>query len=295
MGKKSIGEYIFDTFNYVILVISSFICVYPFLHVFFASISDPARLMAHTGPILQPLGFTTNGYKLVFENPNILLGYKNTLIYLVAGTALSILMTSMGAYVLSRKGVLFGRLMMFLIAFTMYFGGGLVPWYILMKNLGLINNIWAMVLPTAITTYNLIVMRTSFMAIPVSIEESARIDGANDFTILFRIILPLSKAVVAVMILFYAVGQWNSWFNALLFLKDRKLYPLQLILREILILNDQTSMTSTVTMTSSSDRQMYKALIQYCTIIVATVPILFAYPFLQKYFTKGVMIGSLKE
>jgi putative aldouronate transport system permease protein len=295
MGKKTIGEYLFDIFNYAVLIILSFVCIYPFLHVFFASISDPGRLMAHTGPILAPLGFTLKGYKLVFENPNILLGYKNTLIYLVAGTALSILMTSMGAYVLSRKGVLFGRLMMFLITFTMYFGGGLIPWYILMKGLGLVNNIWSMILPTAIVTYNLIVMRTSFLTIPDSVEESARIDGANDFTILFRIVLPLSKAVVAVMVLFYAVGQWNSWFNALLFLKDRDLFPLQLILREILITNDQSSMTSTMTMVSGSERQMYKSLIQYCTIIVATLPILFAYPFLQKYFTKGVMIGSLKE
>lgn len=291
--KKTIGERIFDVINTILMILLMVVSFYPILHVVCASFSDPDKLMVHTGPILHPLGFTLKGYKLVFQNPNILSGYKNTFIYLVTGTAINLLMTSMGAYVLSRKRVMFVRPMMFIITFTMYFGGGLIPFYLLMKNMGMINNIWAMILPGAINTYNLIVMRTSFMAIPDSLEESARIDGANDFIILFKIILPLSKAVLAVMTLFYAVGYWNSWFNAMIFLKDRKLFPLQLILREILITNDQNSMSQG--MISPTQKDLYKSLIQYCTIVVGTVPIFFVYPFLQKHFTQGVMIGSLKE
>ena len=290
--KKTKGEKIFDLCNATFLILLMLISFYPILHVLSASFSDPNDLMVHTGPIFHPLGFTLKGYDLVFKNPNIWSGYKNTLIYLVAGTALNLLMTSMGAYVLSRKGADLVKPLMFLIIFTMYFGGGLIPFYLMMKNLGLINNIWAMILPGAISTYNLIVMRTSFMAIPDSLIESAKIDGANDFVILFKIILPLSKAVIAVMALFYGVAYWNSWFNAMIFLKDRAKFPLQLILREILISNDQTTMSQG--MISSTQQDLYKPLIQYCTIIVGTVPIFFVYPFLQKHFTKGVMIGSLK-
>lgn len=291
--KKSIGERIFDASNVIIMILLMVVSFYPILHVLCASFSEPDQLMRHTGPLIHPLGFTLKGYSLVFQNPNILLGYKNTMIYLVLGTTVNIFMTSLGAYVFSRKRVMFGRPMFFIVAFTMYFGGGLIPSYILVKNLGMINSIWSMILPGAISTYNLIVMRTSFMAIPDSLEESARIDGANDFVILFRIILPLSKAVIAVMILFYAVGYWNSWFNAMLYLKDSKLYPLQLVLRAILIDNDKNSVSQG--MISPVQQDLYKSLIQYCTIIVGTVPIFFVYPFLQKYFTKGVMIGSIKE
>lgn len=291
--KKTIGEKIFDALNVLFMCLLMFISFYPVLHVLAASFSDPSRLMRHQGPLMWPLGFTLKGYELVFENPNILSGYKNTLTYLVLGTTINIFMTSLGAYVLSRKNVMFGRPLMFIITFTMYFGGGLIPWYLLIKNMGMIDTIWAMIIPGAISTYNLIVMRTSFMAIPDSLEESARIDGANDFTILFKIILPLSKAVLAVMILFYAVGYWNSWFTAMLFLKSRKLFPLQLILREILITNSKDTMMQQ--MISPMEKDLYKDLIQYCTIIVGTVPIFFVYPFLQKHFTQGVMIGSLKE
>lgn len=290
--KKTKGEKIFDICNAIFLILLMIISFYPILHVLSASFSDPNDLMVHTGPMFHPLGFTLKGYELVFKNPNIWIGYKNTLIYLVSGTALNLLMTSMGAYVLSRKGADLVKPLMFLIIFTMYFGGGLIPFYLMMRNLGLINNIWAMILPGAISTYNLIVMRTSFMAIPDSLIESAKLDGANDFVILFKIILPLSKAVLAVMALFYGVAYWNTWFNAMIFLKDRAKFPLQLILREILITNDKSSMSQG--MLSPTQQDLYKPLIQYCTIIVGTVPIFFVYPFLQKYFTKGVMIGSLK-
>ena len=176
----------------------------------------------------------------------------------------------------------------------MFFSGGLIPFYLTVRGLGLNNTRWAIIIPSAISTWNMIVMRTSFMELPASPEESARIDGANDFTILFRIIIPLSKAIMAVMVLFYSVGMWNSWFNASIFLNDRKAYPIQLILREILILNDKGDMLQVLHGISAQSEDMYRQLVQYTTIVVATVPILFAYPFLQKYFVKGIIVGSLK-
>lgn len=290
--KKSIGERIFDVFNVIFLIFLMVISVYPLLYVLFASFSDPLRLMQNQGFLYKPLGFTLKGYEMVLKNPNILRGFANTLFYVVVGTSINLLLTSISAYVLSRKGLLWGRPLMIMVTITMFFSGGLIPFYLLIDKLGMINTRWAIVIPGAISVWNLIVMRTSFMGIPDSLEESARIDGANDFTILFKIILPLSKATLAVMALFYAVGQWNSWFNANMFLRDRSKYPLALVLREILISNDVKEMTSGAGQFVKDDA--YKSLIQYCTIVVATVPILFVYPFLQKHFVKGVMIGSVK-
>jgi len=179
-----------------------------------------------------------------------------------------------------------------MIVVTMFFQGGLIPTYLLVSNLGLVDTPWAMIIPGAINTWNLIIMRTSFQAVPASLEESAKIDGANEWTIMWRIILPLSIPVMAVMVLFYAVGHWNAWFNAMIYLRDRNLYPLQLILREILITNSTDSM---MTNASGVDKMPISETIKYATIMVATIPILVLYPFLQKYFVKGVMIGALKE
>lgn len=283
----------FDAANVVVLVMLAFMCVYPMLHVLFASFSDPGLLARHRGFMIRPQGFTTKGYRLVFANPNIMNGYLNTLFYVIVGTVVNLLMTSLGAYVLSRKKVLLGPTMMFLIVFTMFFSGGLIPFYLVVKGLGMVNRRIALIVPQAIWTWNLIVMRTSFKGIPDSLEESARMDGANDYVILFRIILPISQAVLAVMTLFYGVGRWNEWFNAMIFLRRRELYPLQLILREILISQDTNSMTK-VTTVDQVNLDVYRTLVQYSTIIVATGPILFLYPFLQKHFVKGVLIGSLK-
>lgn len=294
VGKRTIGEKIFDSMNVIFMIFMMIICAYPMLYVLFASISDPSALSQHQGILYRPLGFTLKGYKLVLDNPNITMGYVNTIFYVVVGTAVNLLVTSIGAYVLSRKNLFWGSLIMFMITFTMFFGGGLIPYYLTIQKLGLLNKRLALIIPGAISTWNLIVMRTSFMSIPDSLEESARIDGANDFTILFRIILPLSKATLAVMALFYAVGHWNGWFNAMIFLRDRKLFPLQLFLREILISNDTNTMQRITDMSQLGEQDLYKSLVQYCTVIVATVPILFIYPFLQKYFVKGVMIGSIK-
>lgn len=295
LRKKSIGELIFDTFNHILLVIIAVICLYPMVYVLFASFSQPSLLAKHRGILLHPLGLTLKGYQLVLDNPNIASGYLNTLIYVVAGTGLSLLLTAFGAYALSRKDLFWKKQIMFLITFTMFFSGGLIPFYLVVMQLKIINTRWAIIIPGAISVWNLIVMRTSFQSIPDSLIESAKIDGANDFIILFRIVIPVSAATMAVMTLFYAVGQWNAWFNAMIFLRDRNLFPLQLILREILISNDVNSMTRVQDASQLVDADYYKMLVKYCTIIVSTVPILCLYPFLQKYFVKGVMIGSLKE
>ncbi len=284
--------HLFDLANGAVMLFLVVITLYPFLHVAFASVSSPSLLMQHRGLILMPLGFSTTAYQLVFNNPMILRGYLNTVIYVVAGTALNLVLTSMGAYVLSRKRVLLRNALMFIIVFQLYFSGGLIPFYLLVKSLGLIDNRLAMIVPTAIISWNLIVMMTSFKSIPDSMEESAKMDGANDFTVLTRIILPLSLPVVAVMILFYSVSHWNEWFYAMVFLRRRPLYPLQLILREILITSSIDSMLASV---PSLDKQPVGQAVKYATIIVATLPVLLIYPFLQRYFVSGVMIGALKE
>ncbi|KAB8136776.1 carbohydrate ABC transporter permease [Gracilibacillus oryzae] len=289
--RRSIGERIFDYTNIIFLVLLSLVTLYPLLYILFASISDPTYVAQTRGLMLFPKDLTLEAYRMVFKNPMIITSYINTLIYVAVGTTINILLTSLGAYALSRKKVMWGNLIMFMIVFTMFFEGGLIPLYLLVSELNLIDSRWALILPTAVSAFNLIIMRTAFQGIPDSLEESARIDGAKDFTILFRIILPLSLPVVAVMILFYGVFHWNSWFHAMIFLQDRELFPVQLILREILIANDTSNMTTGV---SSVDAMPIGETVKYATIVVATVPILCLYPFLQKYFVKGVMIGGIK-
>lgn len=268
------------------------ITLYPFYYVLMASVSDSNLLIGHSGLLLAPLGFQWDAFVKVLENPNILTGYSNTIIILVLGTALNLLMTTIGAYALSRKFMLRKSIMLGII-FTMYFSGGLIPNYLLVyKWLHLGNSYWALIVPSAISTWNLIIMRTSFEGIPESLLESARIDGAGEWRILSGIVVPLSMPVIAVMVLYYGVGHWNSWFNAMLYIRDRNLFPLQLILREILVQNSTDSM---MTGTSAADQQAIGESIKYATIMVATLPVLLVYPFLQKYFVKGVMVGAIKE
>lgn len=289
--NRSTSEKIFDAVNVLFMIILMIITLYPFIYVFFASVSVPSHLVSHRGLLLRPLGFEIGSYKMVFNNPMISTGYLNTLIIVIVGTFINIIMTSIGAYILSRKGFYLKNLYTFLVVFTMFFSGGLIPMYLTVQALHLTDTRLALIIPGAISTWNLIVMRTSFASIPESLEESARIDGANDFTILFKVILPLSLPVVAVMILFYGVAHWNSWFNAMIYLRKRELYPLQLILREILISSSTDSMTTDI---SGLEKELVSETVKYATIMVATVPILFVYPFLQKYFVKGIMIGAIK-
>lgn len=292
--KRSTLEKVFNAFNILFLSVLVFIFAYPLLYVFLASISDPNELIKHQGLLLMPKGFSLEGYKLVLKARYIHTGYMNTLFYVVTGTAINIFMSCLGAYVLSRKKLYIRRFLTVMIVFTMYFSGGLIPLYLTVRNLGLYNSRLALLLPVAISTWNLIVMRTSFSQVPESLEEAAKIDGANDFIILFRIYIPVVKANIAVMVLFYAVQHWNSWFNAMVYLSDRTKYPLQLFLRELLL---QSSMMDlgTASMGDGYFNPLTYNLIKYCAIVVSTIPILCIYPFLQKHFTKGVMIGSVKE
>jgi putative aldouronate transport system permease protein len=288
---QSLFDKMFDVIIYVALSFLTLLTLYPMLYVAFASISDAGQLVTHKGLLLKPLGFSIEAYSSVFKNPGILTGYRNTLFILAVGVTLNLLMTALGAYVLSRKNVMWNKAFIFIIVLTMFFQGGLVPLYLTVKGVGLIDSLWAPIIPFAINTFNLIIMRTAFMSVPDSLEESAKIDGANHFTILFKIILPLSMPVIAVMILYYAVEKWNGWFYSSIFIKDRELFPLQLVLREILISNSTDSMSAGADM---GDRFQIGETIKYATIMVATIPILCVYPFVQKYFVKGVMVGALK-
>lgn len=292
--KRSPGEIIFDIGNAVFLGILTLIFLYPMWYVIMAAFSDPARFVSHTGLLWLPEGFSLAGFKMVLRTASIVTGYGNIILYVITGTALNILLTSMGAYVLSRKKLYIRRFLSLAIVFTMYLSGGLIPFYLTVRNLGLYNTRLALILPVAVNTWNLIVMRTSMSQVPDSLEEAAKIDGANDFVILFRVILPVIKSTVAVMVLFYAVQHWNSWFNAMIFLQDRSKYPLQLFLREILLSGNMTDIATGST-GEDVNNVLTMNMLKYCTIVVSTLPILCIYPFLQKYFVKGVMIGSVKE
>ncbi|MBT9777473.1 ABC transporter permease subunit [Clostridium sp. MCC353] len=290
--KVSKGERGFQVFNYMILSLLIIICIYPIWYVVMASVSDSNSLMKHSGLLLRPLDFTVNAYKKVFNNPMIIKGYANTLFILVVGLIFDMIMTSLGAYFLSRKNVLFKKPIMMFIVFTMFFEGGIIPFYLNLKDLHLTNSLWGLIIPFMIQTRNMIILRTSFSSIPESLVEAARIDGAGHITVLTKIILPLSKAMLAVIVLYYGVHIWNSWFWASAIIRDRSLYPLQVILREILLQNDMS------TMAIGGDTGSQDAIsqsIRYATIVVATVPILCVYPFLQRHFTKGTMVGAVKE
>ncbi|WP_336787885.1 carbohydrate ABC transporter permease [Paenibacillus sp. MMO-177] len=298
MKYHSISSRAFDVTIYVLLTVLTLCCLYPIVHIVFASVSDPARLVAHKGVLLKPLGLTIDGYKLIFKDNSLLVGYKNTILYVGLGTLVNMLMTIMGAFVLSRRDLYFKKYIMIIITVTMFFGGGLIPWFLLMKDIGLYNNLWAMILPTALNTWNMIVLRTGFQSIPTELEEAAIIDGASQLKLLVNVILPLSKATLAVIFLYYLVGNWNSWFNAMVLLKDRDQFPLQLLLKEILVANDSTATTQGssggVVIDSASSATAFRELVKYCTIVFSTLPILMVYPFLQKYFVKGVYVGSIK-
>jgi putative aldouronate transport system permease protein len=290
-GNRSVGEKLFDVFNYILLTVITLCTLYPLIYVLFASLSEPTRYMQHSGILWKPLDITFNAYRLVFDNPMIIQGYLNTFLIVSGGLVLNIILTAFGAYALSRKGLRYRKQLMLFIVFTMFFSGGLIPLYFTVKGLELTNTLWSLIIPQAISAFNLIIMRTAFEAVPDSLEESAKIDGANEFVILFRIMMPLCMPVIAVMLLYYGVSHWNSWFQAMIYLQDRSLYPLQLVLRELLLLNDASSMASGA---SGGEVAVIGETLKHATIIVATVPILLVYPFLQKYFVKGALIGAIK-
>ena len=289
--KRSAGEKVFDSFNIIFMLFMIVITLYPFIYVALASFSDSNSLLKHEGLLLTPLNFNTKAYSFVLSNSRIFTGYINTIFVVVVGTGLNLLFTSMGAYVLSRRDLAARKIFSLFIIFTMYFSGGLIPRYILINNqLQMKNSLWVLIVPSLISTWNLLIMRTSFFGIPASVEESARLDGANDFIVLFRIIMPMILPTIAVMVLFYAVGHWNAWFDASLFMRNKDKYPLQLVLREILVLSQQDMLNES----NIEDREALGESIKYATIIVTTIPVLIIYPFLQKYFVQGMMIGAVK-
>lgn len=294
--NRSLGYKTFSVFNYLLFIVIMLICILPVIHVIFASLSDPMWVMSQHGLIWRIKGFTLDGYKLVLQNKSLLTSYLNTIFYVFVSTGVGMLITVMAAYVLSRKEFLWKNVIMFFITFTMLFSGGIIPLYLVITQLlGWHNSRLAIIFPTCVSAFNLIIVRTAISGVPQSLEESARIDGANRFIILFKIILPLIKPTLATIILYYAVGHWNSWFQASIFLTSRDKFPLQLVLKEILIAGD---ISSTATMSStdfSGDTVIYKQLIKYCTIVLSSAPVFIFYPFIQKYFESGVMVGAVKE
>lgn len=293
MIDRSFGDRIFNLINYTLLTLLTLIVLYPLVFVLSASISNPEHVLR--GEMwLIPKGFNLDAYTKIFQNKDILLGYSNTILYTVIGTALNVVMTICAAYPLSRRDLAGRGLVTGLIVFTMFFGGGLIPTYLLIKNLNMLDTLWAMIIPNAVSVWNIIIMRTFFQqSIPGELQESAMIDGCTHIQTLLRIVLPLSMPIIAVMVLFYAVGHWNSYFNALIYLTTKEKFPLQLILREILIQSDSGEF---VKLTSESAVRMKMSVegLKYAVLVVANLPMLILYPFLQRYFVKGIMIGALK-
>lgn len=289
--RRSRGDVIFDIINTSILILITLTILYPLIFVVSASFSDPMLVL--TGKVsLLPKEPTLKAYKVVFKNQDILSGYKNTIVYTVVGTLINLVMTIAGAYPLSRKDFLGRKTLTLFFTVTMFFSGGLIPTYLIIRDLGLYNNFWVMVIPGAVSVWNMFIMRAFFQnSIPMELEEAAFIDGASNMTILLKIVLPLSAPIIAVMVMYYGVGHWNAYFNALIYLNDRDRYPLQLILREILLQNQMSEMTEGETVVS---QQLLAEGIKYAVIVVASVPVLLLYPFLQKYFMKGVMVGAIK-
>ena len=287
--KKTKSRIAFEWINYVVLFFIAMICLYPIIYVVFASFSRSSLLMQHSGLLLKPLDFNLDSYISVFRTDKIVSGYQNTMTILVIGVSINMLLTICAAYFFTRRDIMLQKLLMFLIIVTMFFSGGLIPIYLNVCELGIDDTLWAVMLPTAVNTFNMIILKNAFASIPDSLEEAALIDGANDLTVLFKIIVPVSKASLAVILLYYLVGHWNAWFNAMIFLRDSSLHPLQLVMRDILLANATDSM-----MNSGVDAEGVSETIKYAVICVSTVPVLVVYPFLQKYFVGGVMVGAVK-
>lgn len=294
--KKTKSDYIFEFVVYTFLVLALVISLYPMIFVASASVSDPA--LVNSGQVwLWPKGFMLDGYKRIFNNAEIYSGYMNSIFYTVAGTLINLVVTIPAAYALARKDLVGRSFLSKMILFTMFFGGGLIPTYNLIRGLGMRNTIWAILIPGACSTYNLIVTRTYFTnSIPAELEEAAEIDGCQTFQLFARIILPLSMPIIAVMALLYGVTHWNSYFNAMIYLSERRLFPLQIILREILIVQQMNTsgMMAVTEAEALAEQSRIAELMKYGVMIVATVPVLLVYPLLQRYFVKGIMIGALK-
>ncbi|TRZ38467.1 carbohydrate ABC transporter permease [Niallia circulans] len=291
---KTKSDIVFDTFIFILCLFIFLLVAYPLYFVVIASVSDST--LVSTGQVtLYPKGFSLFGYKEIFNDSRIWVGYKNTIIYTVLGTFVNLLLTLPAAYVLSRQDFKARRFLMFIFVVTMFFNGGLIPTYLLMKELSLINNMWVFILPFSVNVFNLIITRTFFeSSLPKELFEAAQMDGCTHFQFFGKIALPLSKAVISVVGLYYLVGHWNDFFTGLIYIRDYSLQPLQIVLRDILLSNQVFAEGAGAGGAAGGYAQKYADQIKYGVIIVSTLPILIIYPFIQKYFEKGVMIGSVK-
>lgn len=292
--NKSIkpGDKVFDVVNTLLLVVIFLIILYPLYYIVIASFSDPDLVL--TGRIfLLPKGFQLESYKKVFGNGEIMDGYLHTIMYAAVGTCINLAVTLAAGYALSRPDLRGRKGFTLFFVFTMFFGGGTVPTYMLVRNLHLLNTFWAMVIPNAMSVWNLILCRNFFESnIPKELLEVSQIDGCRNDYFFFKIVLPLSKALIAVMVLFYAVGHWNSYMQPLLYLSDRSKYPLQLVLKNILISSQPDA--SLAGMTDRAEMYKQTEMLKYALVVVSSVPMIVLYPFVQKYFVQGVMVGSVK-
>lgn len=288
--KRTRGEVVFDTINTILLIFVFLLTLYPFLYVVFASLSNANKLAMHRGFLVWPIGFSLSSYESVLKNHSIWIGFRNTLFYELIGLSINMSLTILGGYALSRKRFAPRGVIMMLVVFCMIFKGGLIPNYILIRQLSLLDTVWALTLPVAISTMNLIIMRTAFEAMPESLEEAAKMDGASDLTVLLRVAIPLTVPTILTLVLYYAVSHWNSWFPASIYITSRSKLPLQMILREILLQGKTGDTSGDV----SENMTYLAASYKYSTIVVSTLPILMVYPFIQRYFVKGVMVGAVK-
>jgi len=292
IARDSKGDKVFRCINGIFLLLLALIVLYPVYFIIIASFSDPDAVLAGK-VVLWPVGINFEGYVKIMERTDVWQGYYNTIIYTLLTVVLSLAVTIPAGWALSRKTLPGKKFLMMYFIIPMFFGGGLIPFYNVMSSLGLINTIWAIVLPSILSVWNLFMTKTFFeSSIPNGLIEAAKIDGAGHFRTFTSVVLPLAKAIMAVMALYYAVGQWNSYFNAMIFLQDESMYPLQLVLKEILIASE-----STVGGSGETILQQYRLAnqLKYVSVIVSSLPVLMLYPFVQKYFAQGVMIGSLKE
>lgn len=289
--KKTKGDIVFDVVNTIFMLALVFITLYPMYYVLCASFSNNVKLLANPGALWYPQGFNLGAYKLAFKHPLLLSGYKNILIILGVSLPINIILTLFCGYFLAAKRVLFKKPILAIIMFTMFFNGGMIPTYLNVRSLGLFNSLWALILPGAMSVYNAIICKTAIEGIPDSLTESAYIDGANDILIIFRIILPLIMPTIAVLLLYYGIGHWNSWFSASLYIQDNTKLPIQNVLRAVLIANSNILNSAA---TEDDQINQFAETIKYSAIVISTVPVLFLYPFLQKYFVKGALIGAVK-
>lgn len=289
--RKSVGERIFNAANYFILTLITICTFYPCWYVLMASVSNPNLIYESGGILLWPREFGLYSYSEVLKYARLWIGYRNTIFYVLTGTSLSLFATVTAAFALTRKELFGKNFFLSMIIFTMYFSGGLIPTFLVVRELGLIDTPLAMILPNAVSTYNLIITMSYFRSLPYELEEAAKIDGASDYRVFGKIMLPLATPIIAVIALYYGVALWNNYFTALIYLNDPDLHPLQLILREILVQGQLSELSGSG---NASENVIHAENVKYAIIVVSTIPILCFYPFIQKYFAKGIMIGAIK-